>query len=111
MNKNGGNQRWKILDEKYREDHVMYQDHLQHMNHIITLLNVSLFFVTELVTKHGYYYTIISLLLLGIVQVALVLPFGLMKTLKGYCLFLVIELIALYFFLSSVTYWIVTNRV
>ena len=88
MNKKGSGHWWKKFDEKYREDHVMYQDHLQHMNHIITLLNVSLFFVTELVTKHGYYYTIISLLLLGIVQVALVLPFGLMRTLKAYCLFL-----------------------
>jgi len=102
--------KWKRMDAIFRDNYVMYQDHLQHATQLMILLNITLFFLTELVTKHGYYYTFISLGMLGCVQLALVMPFGFMRTLKSYCIFLLIEAIGVYFFLSSVVYWIVTNR-
>jgi hypothetical protein len=50
------------------------------------ILNVSLFFLTELVTTQGYYYTYFSLLFLGMVQVGLLIPLGWFDRL-GYYLF------------------------
>ena len=102
---------WKRLHVLYEKDYKMYLDHLQHLTHLLILLNISFFFLTELVTKQGYYYTYYSLLCLGIVQIALVLPVGLLQRLWAYCVFLCIECIGAYYFLSSVVYWVTSNKV
>lgn len=83
---------------------------LSRLTGLVVMLNVTLFFITQAVTKGGYFYTFYSLGLLGLVEAALVLPHGLFKRLWFYGICLALELAALYFFVSSVWYWVVTNR-
>ena len=50
---------------------------LSRFSALLIILNISLFFATELVTRQGYYYTYFSLLALSIVEFALLVPLGL----------------------------------
>jgi len=97
------------LSESYRKEHQMYLDHLQHFTHLLIFLNISFFFLTELVTKQGYYYTYFSLLCLGIVQILLILPLNILHRLWCYMFLLITEGIGLYYLLTSVIYWVRTN--
>lgn len=92
----------------YEEDYEMYLDHLQHATEILIILNISLFFVTRLV-KQGYYYTFYSLFCLAFVQIMLLLPIKLVRQLWFYLCLLVVEFVGVYFFVSSVVYWVRTN--
>ena len=58
----------------------------------------------------GYYYTFYSLGLLAAVEALLIIPHGLFDRLWFYALTLLIEAVALYFFTSSVWYWVSTHR-
>ena len=97
----------------------MSQDFKQHMNlywmnlsrftTLLIILNISLFFLTELVTRHGYYYTYYSLAALLMVEFALLVPVGLTRKLWYYGLCLCGEGLALYFLISSVWYWVKVN--
>ncbi|MFC1828536.1 hypothetical protein ACFL0O_02870 [Thermodesulfobacteriota bacterium] len=74
-------------------------------------MNISLFFLTELVTRQGYYYTFFSLLCLGIVAFGLLIPLGLVNRFWYYCIFLLAELAAIYFLTASIWFWVVTNKI
>ena len=76
---------------------------------MLILLNFILFFVSRLVITDGYWYTYISLLFLVIVKMGLLLPLGLLDSMKYYMMFLGIEFLAFYFLASSVWYWITTS--
>jgi len=89
----------------------LYWFHLDRLTTLLILLNITLFFVTDLVIKQGYYFTIYSLILLTCVEIGLLLPLGLLDRLWYYCLWLVFEFIALYFLIASVHYWLVNNRI
>jgi len=77
----------------------------------LIILNISLFFLTELVTRQGYYYTFFSLLCLGVVAIGLLIPLGLVNRLWYYCIFLFAELVAIYFLTASIWFWVGTNKV
>jgi hypothetical protein len=62
------------------------------------------------VIHEGYYYTFYSLGLLAAVEALLIIPHGLFDRLWFYALTLLIEAVALYFFTSSVWYWVSTHR-
>ena len=42
-------------------------------------------------------------------HMALILPLGLIRYLWFYCLCLLVEFIAIYFFVASIWYWVATN--
>ena len=83
--------------------------HLSRLTNLLIILNISLFFITDLVTKYGYYYTFYSLFFLSLTAAGPLLPIGLLDRLWYYSLFLVSECVGVYFLVSSVWYWIKTS--
>jgi hypothetical protein len=79
------------------------------LTNILIISNFSLFFLTELVTRDRYFYTHLSLVFLLIVYLGMILPLGLLNRLWFYWMCLILELVAIYFFVASVWYWVVTN--
>jgi hypothetical protein len=61
------------------------------------------------VTRQRYFYTYYSLAILFFVHVTLILPVGLLGRIWFYLICLVLHLVATYFFVVSVWYWVVTN--
>lgn len=97
--------------ERFASQSDLLWANLSRFTGLLAMLNITLFFVTQAVTKSGYFYTFYSLGLLAAVEAALLLPHGLFKRLWFYNACLVLESGALYFFVSSVRYWVNTNRV
>ena len=100
---------YKKLIEAFEDQMIIYWSNLDRTNNLLIILNFSLFFVSELVIKKGYYYTYFSLIFLVIVKVGLLLPFGLLNRIWYYTIFLMLECIAVYFLVSSIWFWIVSN--
>jgi len=101
----------KKLNASFESQMMIYWSNLSRTTNLLIILNISLFFVTELVTKHGYYYTYYSLLLLLLVKVGLLFPFGLLNRLWYYCIHLALVIIAVYFVVSSIWFWVITNKI
>jgi hypothetical protein len=74
-------------------------------------LNISLFFLTDLVTRQGYYYTFYSLICLAAAAIGPLLPFGLLNRLWYYLAFMASEFAGVYFLVASIWYWVKTNSV
>ena len=91
--------------EWFRAEHILFWSNLSRLNGLLIILNISLFFLTGLVAK-GYYYTCYSLVGLGLVGVGLLVPTKLVRNIKYYWLFLVVEFVAIYFLVTSIIYWI-----
>ncbi len=100
----------EFIKDSFQDQKEIYWENLSHLTSLLIVLNLSMFFVTELVTKQGYFYTYYSLLCLGIVHIGLIVPFGLLHRLWYYLIFLAFESIAIYFFVVSVWYWVITNK-
>ena len=98
------------MHEGFIRDSMNLWANLSRMNNLLIILNISLFFLTELVTKQNYYFTFYSLLFLGLVSLGLLLPLGLLNRLWYYLIFLTLEIFGIYFFVTSVWYWIVTTK-
>ena len=73
---------------------------------LLIILNISLFFVSNLVNTAGYFYTYYSLILLGLVEFGMLLPLGCLDRLSYYFMYLVFLIVAGYFLIASVVYWI-----
>lgn len=99
------------LQTHFENHKNIYWMNLSRFTTLLIILNISLFFVTELVTREGYYYTYFSLLALFTVEFALLVPVGLVDKLWYYGICLVAEIIALYFLFSSVWFWVSMNKV
>jgi disulfide bond formation protein DsbB len=80
--------------------------HLSRLTNLLIILNISLFFLTDLVTQQGYYYTFYSLICLAAVFLGPLLPFGLLGRLWYYLVFLAGELMGVYFLVASIWYWV-----
>ncbi len=98
------------LREHFQVNYAVYWANLGRFTNLLVILNVSFFFLTELVTTQGYYYTFYSLLALGLVYLGLLVPVGRLDRLWYYLIFLVCEIVAVYFVVVSVVFWVVTNR-
>ena len=72
------------------------------------ILNISMFFLTGLVAQ-GYYFTFISVCCLGVVAVGILIPVTCICRLWYYWIYLFIELVGLYFLVSSIVYWVGTG--
>ena len=68
-------------------------------------MNISMFFLTGLVTK-GYYYTFYSLICLVVVGMGVLVPTRLIRRLWYYWIFLGVELSGLYYLAASMIYWV-----
>ena len=102
--------RWSRLAESFRRDRAIYWSNLARTSNLLVVLNVSFFFLTELVTREGYYYTYYSLGFLGLIYLAMLLPLGWTDRLGFYCLCLASLGVALYFVAVSVWYWVTHSQ-
>ena len=107
---NGGAMKRPVNISRRFEDHMnLYWMNLSRFSTLLIILNISLFFLTELVTRHGYFYTYFSLAALLVVEFGLLVPVGLAHKLWYYAFYLCWEGVALYFLISSVWYWVRVN--
>jgi hypothetical protein len=97
--------RYSRLEDVFDADHVIFWSNLSRLNNLMVILNISMFFLTGLIAK-GYYFTFYSLVCLCGVGVGILIPTTLIRRLWYYRLFLIVELIGLYFLLTSLIYWV-----
>lgn len=97
--------RYLKIQSTFDTDHANYWATLSRTNNLMVIMNISMFFLTGLVSK-GYFYTFYSLNCLLFVGVGVLVPTGLNRQLWYYWVFLSIELFGLYFLAASVVYWI-----
>jgi len=88
----------------------IYWMNLSRFTTLLIILNISLFFVTERVTRAGYHDTYFSPLALLAVAFALLVPVGLVDKLWYYGVYLMAESIALSFLIPSVWFWVKTSK-
>jgi hypothetical protein len=100
----------KNATECFSIEHVLFWSNLSRLNGLLIILNISMFFLTGLVAK-GYYYTFYSMVGLGLVGVGMLIPTNLVRNVKYYCLFVVVEMSAIYFLVASIVYWIKQSSV
>ena len=93
---------WERL---FISDHAVLWGNLSRLNNLLIVMNISLFFLTGLVAQ-GYFYTFISLGCLALVGLAGIVPTPLIRTLWYYGTCLLIELVGLYYLVSSIVYWV-----
>ena len=97
--------RYERLQHAYDADHVNFWSNLSRLNNLLVIVNISMFFLTGLVTK-GYFYTFYSLICLGVVGVGVLVPTTLIRRLWYYWTFFSVELIGLYYLIASAAYWV-----
>ena len=98
-----------LLNKEFQIQYKIYWSNLNFFSNTLLVLNISLFFVTELIIKENYYFTYYSIIFLGLGQIALLFPTGLLNRLWFYFLALFFHLIAIYFIIASVIFWIKTS--
>ncbi len=97
---------YKHCAEEFKNHPDIYWAHLSRLASLLIILNISLFFVSNLINTAGYFYTYYSLILLGVIEVGILLPLGFLDRLSYYLMYLVFLFSSGYFFVSSVLYWI-----
>ena len=100
---------YQQLEKRFATQAEIHWAHLSRLNNLLIILNISMFFLTDLVTKQGYYYTYFSLIFLSLTAVGPLMPFGLLKRLWYYLLFVTCEVGGTYFLVVSAWYWVRTN--
>lgn len=96
---------YRHLADIFAEHAVIHWTGLSHLNTLLVVTNITLFFVTRLVIDEGYYYTFYSLACLIFVAAGILFPLGLVMRLWYYLIFLFFECVALWFIVVSVWYW------
>ena len=93
------------IQEEFDGTYANYWATLSRSNNMLVIMNISMFFLTGLVSK-GYYFTFYSLNCLLVVGVGVLVPTGWVRRLWYYWSFLGVELLGLYFLVASVAYWV-----
>ena len=93
------------LKESFRRDYGLYWNTLSRLNNLLVIVNISMFFLTGLVTQ-GYYYTFFSLICATVVALGAIIPTIWVSRLWYYGIYLTFELISLYFVTASAVYWV-----
>lgn len=101
---------YRHLSDTFAEHAAIYWTGLSHLNTLLVVANISLFFATRLVIDEGYYYTFYSLICLIVVAAGILFPLGLVARLWYYLIFLFFESVAVWFIVVSVWYWVRVNR-
>lgn len=99
----------KTLQEHFFDTYICYWGNLSRTNNLIAILNISLFYVTQLVTHCGLYKSAHSLLCVGIVAVIPLIPLGLVRNVWFYFACVVLEGIAAYYLIESIWTWLKFN--
>ncbi len=100
---------YQRLERQFSRSAVTHWAHLSRFTNLLIILNISMFFLTDLVIKHGYYYTYYSLFFLALAATGPLMPIGLLNRLWYYLIFLISEVIGIYFLVVSGWYWVNTN--
>ncbi|MDJ0623453.1 MAG: hypothetical protein QNJ17_10830 [Desulfocapsaceae bacterium] len=96
------------LEQSYINNKALLWPNLGRLNNLLIIVNISMFFLSGLVAK-GYYFTFFSLICLALVAVLLLLPLPVLERLWYYLFCLALEVIALYFLVVSIVYWVRTE--
>jgi hypothetical protein len=96
------------LDESYKKYLIIFWSNLSRLNNLFIILNISMFFLSGLVSR-GYTYTFYSVSCFLIVAIVTILPVGFVGRLWFYLLNLFIEFVGIYFFIASIAYWVETS--
>lgn len=100
---------YQHMEKRFAPHAGSHWNHLSRVTNLLIILNITMFFITDLVTKFGYYYTFYSLFFLFLAAVGPLMPIGLLNRLWYYLLFLMCEAVGTYFLVASVWYWVKTN--
>ena len=92
----------EISYEKYM---VIYWANLSRINNLMIILNISMFFLSGLISM-GYYYTFYSIGCCFLVAILTVTPLPFINRLWFYIVHLLIESIGVYFLITSIVYWV-----
>ena len=100
---------YQCLENRFAPNAETHWGHLSRLTNLMIILNISMFFLTDLVTEQGYYYTYYSLLFLVLAAIGPLMPIGLLDRLWYYLIFLLSESLGIYFLVASAWYWVRTN--
>ena len=102
----------KILNQKIYEENInTYWSAISRVANFLMATNIAIFVTSKLIFE-GYYFTFISLGCLVLVHLMSLFPTVCFKKLWYYKIALGLFIIALYFFIASVIYWLQnTNEV
>lgn len=95
------------LEGSFKEHLAVFWANLTRLNNLLIILNISMFFLTGLVSK-GYFFTFFSIGCFSIVAMLTIVPVAQIERLWYYLLALFLEFAGMYFLVASVVYW-VTN--
>lgn len=97
-------------EQCFLEQHAILWAGVCRTINLLAVLNISMFFLSGEVKKHGYYYPIISLALLAIASLLALLPLGFHNWLGYYMLVLILCIIAGALLGLSILYWLHTGE-
>ena len=97
---------WSHCEECFREQHAILWPSLSRTANLLAVLNVSLFFLNDAVRTGGYWFPVVSLLLIGAASLLILLPMGWHGRLGFYLFVLALYLAAAWLFGASILHWI-----
>lgn len=98
-------QHYRDLAVAFVSDHAVYWNNLSRLNNLLVIMNVSMFFLTGLISE-GYYFTFYSLILLGIVAIGCIMPSHWIQKIWYYSMFMIAEIAGIYFLAASIVFWV-----
>jgi hypothetical protein len=93
------------IEMSYEKYMVTYWANLSRINNLMIVLNISIFFLSGLVSM-GYYYTFYSIGCCFLVAILSVIPLTFINRLWFYLVNLLMEIVGIYFLTTSVVYWV-----
>ena len=93
------------IEMPYEKYMVIYWGNLSRFNNLMIILNISMFFLSGLVSR-GYYYTFYSIGCCFLVAILAIIPLSLIRRLWFYLVNLLIEFVGIYFLTASIIYWV-----
>lgn len=96
------------LAESYDKYLVILWSNLSRLNNLFIILNISMFFLSGLVSQ-GYTYTFYSISCFLTVAILTILPVAYVGRLWFYLLNCFIVVVGIYFFIASIAFWVSTG--
>ena len=93
------------IEMSYEKYMVIYWANLCRDNNLLIILNISMFFLSGLVSS-GYYYTFYSIGGCFLVAILSIIPLSFINRLWFYLLNLMVEFGGIYFLAASIIYWV-----
>ena len=93
------------IEMSYEKHMVIYWANLSRFNNLMIILNISMFFLSGLISR-GYYYTFYSIGCCLLVAILAIIPLSFIHRLWFYLVNLLIEFVGIYFLAASIIYWV-----